>query len=105
MKRVHSLVSCVCFLLFAGSAFGTVGGGDLTFNPPGAKPVHFSHAAHVNDKHKKCSACHYHLFQMEKGSYKMDMSKITKGQFCGSCHNGERSFSVSDKASCSKCHK
>jgi len=28
------------------------------------------------------------------GFYKMDMSKLTKGDFCGKCHNGQKSFDV-----------
>jgi len=35
----------------------------------------------------------------------MEMSKITKGDFCGKCHNGERSFDVKEASSCVKCHK
>ena len=81
-----------------------VGGGDLTFTPKGATKVFFSHQVHVNVKGLKCSGCHYHVFQMTKGSYKMDMSKITKGDFCGTCHNGVRSFDVKDSKICAKCH-
>jgi c(7)-type cytochrome triheme protein len=89
----------------ANVSYAVVGGGDLTFAAKDAKPVFFSHVKHVEGKKYKCSACHYSVFQMTKGSYKMDMSKITKGNFCGNCHNGERSFGVSDKANCVKCHK
>jgi c(7)-type cytochrome triheme protein len=104
MKNI-CFFSIVLFLAAANIAFAVVGGGDLTFAAQGAKPVFFSHAKHVDGKKYKCSACHYAVFQMAKDSYKMDMSKINKGQFCGSCHNGDRSFDVSDKASCSKCHQ
>ena len=87
-------------------AFGQdVGGGDLTFSPKSANKVIFSHQFHVVEKGLKCSGCHYQVFQMTKGSYKMDMSKITKGDFCGKCHNGQKSFDVKDKANCVKCHK
>ena len=103
MKTI-CFISVAVYLLAATAAFAVVGGGDLTFQAKGAKPVFFSHAKHVDGKKYKCSACHYAVFQMAKDSYKMDMSKITKGQFCGTCHNGERSFDVSDKASCVKCH-
>src|SRR5574342_187259 len=82
-----------------------VGGGDLTFKPKGAAPVIFSHQVHVSGKKVKCSACHYHVFQMSKDSYKMDMNKITKGEFCGKCHNGKKSFDVNDKTNCARCHK
>ena len=82
-----------------------IGGGDLTFSPKNAKPVIFSHEIHVNSKGLKCSGCHYHVFQMTKGSYKMDMNKITKGDFCGKCHNGQKSFDVKENKNCLKCHK
>jgi len=105
MKRISILIALVYLVSSLGTVFASVGGGDLTFKPKDAKPVFFSHEKHVDEKKKKCSACHYHVFQMAKDTYKMDMSKITKGEFCGICHNGERSFDVKDKASCGKCHK
>lgn len=82
-----------------------VGGGDLTFTPKNASPVVFSHELHVKSKGIKCTACHYQIFQMNKGSNKLDMSKITKGDFCGNCHNGQKSFDVKDPKNCSRCHK
>ncbi len=103
MKRALLLVAI--FFLFTGLAIATTGGGDRTFKPNGAKPVFFSHERHVNLSGKKCSACHYHTFQMSEESYQMNMEKITKGQFCGICHNGERAFGVTDKANCERCHK
>ena len=105
MKRISILLALAYLVSSLGTVFAAVGGGDLTFKPKNAKPVFFSHEQHVDEKKKKCSACHYHVFQMSKDSYKMDMNKINKGEFCGICHNGERSFDVKDKASCSICHK
>ena len=103
------IVGTLClFLFFAGpiSAMAqTAGGGDLTFTPNGAGKVLFSHELHVKVKGLKCTRCHYHVFQMTKESYKMDMSKITKGDFCGKCHNGQKSFDVKAPENCVKCHK
>ncbi len=82
-----------------------VGGGNITFNPKNASPVVFSHEKHVTEKGLKCTGCHYAIFQMQQGSYKMDMSKLTKGEFCGKCHNGQKSFDVKDQKNCGKCHK
>ena len=82
-----------------------VGGGDMTFTPKGAGDVVFSHERHVKSKGLKCTGCHYQVFQMTQGSYKMDMSKLTKGDFCGKCHNGQKSFDVKDTKNCVKCHK
>ncbi len=82
-----------------------IGGGDIKFTPKNAKPVIFSHEVHVKEKGIKCTGCHYQIFQMAQGSYKMDMSKITKGDFCGKCHNGQKSFDVKSPDNCVKCHK
>ncbi|MGE5173200.1 MAG: c(7)-type cytochrome triheme domain-containing protein [Betaproteobacteria bacterium] len=105
MNKVVVVCLLLCIVVPAGAIAQQVGGGDLTFTPNGAKPVVFSHQVHVTAKGLKCSGCHYHVFQMTKGSYKMEMSKITKGAFCGKCHNGQKSFDVQDKANCAKCHK
>ncbi len=104
--KMAMLVLLALFCIVSSVALAeTIGGGDLTFNPKNAAPVIFSHQIHVNEKGLKCSGCHYQVFQMSKGSYKMDMSKITKGAFCGKCHNGQKSFDVKDPNNCAKCHK
>jgi c(7)-type cytochrome triheme protein len=93
-------------LLLPASAFAQkVGGGDIIFSPKNAGPVQFSHQKHVKEKGIKCTGCHYQIFQMSQGSYKMDMNKLTKGEFCGTCHNGQRSFDVKSPENCGKCHK
>jgi c(7)-type cytochrome triheme protein len=106
MKKVLVLSIVLAYLLIPFSALAQkVGGGDLTFNPKNATQVVFSHEKHVNEKGLKCTGCHYSIFQMSQGSYKMDMSKITKGEFCGKCHNGQKSFDVKDPKNCARCHK
>jgi c(7)-type cytochrome triheme protein len=42
---------------------------------------------------------------MKKGDSKMTQAAFGEGKYCGTCHNGKKAFSASDKASCSKCHK
>ncbi len=81
-----------------------VGGGDITFTPKGTTAVIFSHELHVSQKGIKCNACHQ-TSQVAQGIYKMDMAKITKDDFCGKCHNGQKSFDVGDKKNCIRCHK
>ncbi len=104
--RICVLVVIFCLFLSTGISLAAgTGGGDLTFKPQNAKPVIFSHEEHVNVKELKCSACHNHTFQMGKDEDKMDMSKMTKGLFCGHCHNGTKAFDVKDKANCQRCHK
>jgi len=106
MKRVVVLCLLLIIVVVPVIALGQkVGGGDLTFKPKGAGEVVFSHQMHVSVKGLKCSGCHYQVFQMSQGSYKMDMSKITKGAFCGKCHNGQKSFDVKEDKNCVKCHK
>ncbi len=106
MTKTCALIAVVCLVLTAGTAFSAVpGGGDITFKPDKAKPVVFSHDKHVEIRGLKCSACHNHTFQMSTGEDKIDMTKITKGLFCGHCHNGERAFDVKEKTNCVRCHK
>ena len=95
----------ILFLVSLNTAVASTGGGDKLFKPKGAQPVFFSHEQHVTVRGAKCSACHYHAFQMSEQSYDITMEKLSKGQFCGICHNGERAFDVKDKANCDKCHK
>jgi c(7)-type cytochrome triheme protein len=82
-----------------------VGGGDLVFTPENAPRVFFSHEDHLKAERYKCASCHYRFFQMAHGSWKMDMEKMTKGEFCGKCHDGRTSFSIKDRNNCSRCHR
>jgi c(7)-type cytochrome triheme protein len=106
MKRTILIAVLAGFLLVPLAATAErVGGGNITFTPKNASQVIFSHEKHVSEKGLKCTGCHYAIFQMQQGSYKMDMSKLTKGEFCGKCHNGQKSFDVKDQRNCAKCHK
>lgn len=103
MFVMATIIGCLSIPLIAPAQ--PRGGGDLIFNHPNALPVVFRHDKHLKDQGLKCSSCHYRFFQMAQRSYKMDMRKITKGKFCGRCHNGRRSFDVQDPPSCSRCHR
>ncbi len=106
MKKLLNRTFITAFLLIPLGAFAQkVGGGDLTFTPKNAAPVVFSHEIHVKEKGLKCVGCHYQIFEMAQGSYKMDMAKITKGNFCGKCHNGQKAFDAKDAKNCTRCHK
>jgi c(7)-type cytochrome triheme protein len=99
-------LSCLLALLLPGIAGSKIGGDDITYNPKGAAKVVFQHEYHVNVKGMKCNNCHYQKFQMRGNSaYAMDMGTLTKGQFCGSCHDGTKAFDVKDAANCGRCHK
>ena len=99
-----SLIMAPLLIPFGASA-QKVGGGDLTFHPKNASPVVFSHEKHVTEKGLKCVGCHYQIFQMAQGSFKMNMDRINKGDFCGKCHNGQKSFDVKDPKNCERCHR
>jgi len=104
MKKALVLAVLYCLVLPYAASAEKVGGGDITFTPKNASVVIFSHEKHVNEKGLKCTGCHYQIFQMAQGSYKMEMSRINKGDFCGKCHNGEKSFDVKDQKNCGRCH-
>jgi c(7)-type cytochrome triheme protein len=106
MMRTLMLTLVLTCLLVPMNVFAQkVGGGNLTYTPKNASPVIFNHEKHVNEKGIKCSGCHYQLFQMAQGSYKMEMKMLTKGDFCGKCHNGQKGFDVKDRSNCIRCHQ
>ena len=106
MKKLLILSTIIsCLLVPLCSSAEKVGGGDLTFAPKNAPPVVFSHERHVRGAGLKCAGCHYAIFQMAQGSYKMEMSKINKGDFCGKCHNGQKAFDVKEQTNCGRCHR
>jgi c(7)-type cytochrome triheme protein len=71
-------------------------------------PVTFSHKFHVTDKKLQCGDCHINpkIFDMKKlsASPKMTMVTLNEGKFCGTCHNGGKSFETKDPKNCVKCH-
>ena len=100
-------------LLLGGVAFGQDRMPKLpqayTFPQTGDSPgkVTFNHVSHVDDKVPSCTACHPTLFKILKAGQTPDGRKIThdgitKGQACGACHNGKKSFGFDD---CTLCHR
>jgi len=66
----------------------------------GMRPVIFPHWFHRI--RFKCKVCHGELnFQMRVGSNFVSMEKITQGEFCGACHNGEIAWAADQ---CDLCH-
>ncbi len=88
--------------IFAATAWGAVGGGDITFSLSSASTVIFSHDAHVTKHKQKCGDCHYRIFTTTAQRKDVTMAEMQKGQSCGVCHNGQRAFDV--KGFCAKCH-
>jgi c(7)-type cytochrome triheme protein len=107
LRAVGTALLVGLFVLAPLTALPKVGGGDVEFKPKGAGKVVFAHEYHVNLKGQKCSNCHHKTFQMKGGesTYKMDMSLLTKGEFCGICHDGKKGFDVKAADSCTRCHK
>lgn len=63
-------------------------------------PVAFSHWQHRSKY--TCKVCHVELeFEMKVNATPITMEKNNKGQYCGFCHDGNRSFSTEE---CKRCH-
>ena len=101
MKRFGLIIFVVMFFV-SSSVFAKVGGGNITFDVKGSKPVIFSHDGHVG-MGLNCQDCHDKLFVTKEKHKKATMKNMKKGKSCGACHNGKKAFSV--KSDCNKCHK
>jgi c(7)-type cytochrome triheme protein len=69
--------------------------------------VTFNHASHVDESAPSCTGCHPKVFSILKAAATADGKPIThaameKGQACGMCHNGTKSFGFDD---CTLCHR
>lgn len=66
----------------------------------GVAPVIYPHWFHRI--RYQCSVCHLELgIKMKAGGNGITMDRITRGEFCGACHNGEIAWSVEN---CDYCH-
>lgn len=99
---MRSHASSLLVILWATSAFASVGGGDITLKNKGGDVV-FSHEIHVAGAGQKCTACHDKLYTNAKQHRTVSMKEMQKGKSCGACHNGKTAFSI--KGNCAKCHK
>jgi c(7)-type cytochrome triheme protein len=102
--RIFSFVAIIVVLAFAVAAFAVPPGKTLEFAGGDQGKVVFQGKVH-KDAGLKCKDCHPKIFKMKKGADKITMDAINKGQFCGTCHNGTKSFDAKDKANCAKCHQ
>lgn len=77
--------------------------GDITLNryaeEAGMPPVMFPHWFHRI--RFKCKVCHPKIFKMRQGANDINMLKIVKGEFCGTCHNGKIAWTP---LFCDRCH-
>ena len=75
---------------------------DVERVPPGLPlfKVTFPHRAHT--QWLACVNCHPGIFQMQRGSSPITMTKIYHGEYCGRCHS-KVSFAVA--TGCARCHR
>ena len=109
-KIFKTSIIIFCLVTMGAAAFAQekkVGGGDIKYEAKGSDlgSVTFSHESHVNQHKAKCTDCHTKIFKMKKGEVKMTQASFGEGKYCGTCHDGKKAFSATDKASCAKCHK
>ncbi|MEJ2183206.1 MAG: cytochrome c3 family protein [Nitrospirota bacterium] len=64
-----------------------------------AMPAFFDHATHA--AMFDCGKCHPESFPMKLNAAAISMADISRGKYCGDCHNGSVAF-ASDK--CDRCH-
>jgi len=105
MNFTGMLAVTAALMLAAGNVTAVPSGKTVEFASPRGAVV-FDGKAHA-DKGLKCADCHTKpkLFEMKKGSGKMNMAAMNEGKFCGACHDGKKAFSVKAPADCAKCHK
>lgn len=95
----------VAMLGFLTSNVLAVPSGQIVIWPGGDQgPVKFEGDEHA-EKGFKCGSCHPSLFEKKKGSARMTMDLLNKGEFCGACHNDKVAFGTSDTGKCHECHK
>ena len=76
-----------------------------TGDSPG--PVTFNHESHVDEGAPSCTSCHPKVFKILRAGATADGKVIThdtmtRGQACGTCHNGKKAFGFDD---CTMCHR
>ncbi len=114
MKKLILLLLLACsmfFVLYSGAIASDDEeeemdhGGDIIYTKP-LKAVIFSHKAHVEDIGLQCEWCHEKTFEMEalhmQEEANFDMDSLCNEKYCGTCHNGDISFSTTTQ--CARCH-
>ncbi len=68
----------------------------------------FSHKKHMFGVGLDCDSCHPEIFRKKRGAAKaagdFNMKSLEQGKYCGSCHNNDTAFGVTDKKTCITCH-
>jgi len=71
------------------------------------KPM-FSHADHVIGFGLGCDSCHPDTFEKKRGAAEeagdYTMKSLEEGKYCGTCHDGDSAFGVTEPETCVTCH-
>lgn len=105
MKLVTILLSLLVAIAFVGSALAVGPGKTVEYAGGDAGKVIYNGDTHGPKQGMKCADCHPKPFAMKKGAFKMTKEDHDKLDYCGKCHDGQKAFSQSTEADCSKCHK
>jgi c(7)-type cytochrome triheme protein len=112
MKHTRTKLKMLLLVLFAffwltfGIPTSFAVPGDIIFSnpPPGSGGISQAFFPHwIHRIRYRCYVCHNKLFTMKKGSNPISMAKISRGEYCGACHNGKIAFNV-EFQSCARCH-
>jgi c(7)-type cytochrome triheme protein len=110
MKRFLIVLAVIAALMLVTSAFA--GMKTYVYKDGELGPVTFDGKIH-NTKlgPGKCMECHKGNvpFAMKapgsEGSAKITKADHVEGKFCGTCHDGKKSFGWQEGSDCTKCHK
>ena len=100
MVRIFYIITLLS-IIFASTGAAKTGGGDITFKGSKAGEAIFRHDTHVAGL--KCTDCHDKPYITREKDKRVTMAQMQKGQSCGACHNGKKSFDI--KSNCGNCHK
>jgi len=90
---------CACLSIDASAEYGDVVLNQMS-EANDMRPVIYPHWFHRI--RFRCKVCHNELgFIMRTGANEIDMGKISDGQYCGLCHNGDIAWGVEN---CDLCH-
>ena len=103
MRVIRGLTVVALAAALSGAVFAAPPGATVEYVGGPMGKVVFDGKVHA-DKGLKCNDCHTKIFQMKKGSAKMTMAALNKGEFCGACHNGTKAFKTSDAKKIGRAH-
>lgn len=68
----------------------------------------FSHRVHAIELDLDCNECHPDTFKKKRGAAEAagdyTMKSLEKGMYCGTCHNDDAAFGVTEPDTCITCH-